>query len=528
MTTERAPSPTRWWTLGAVALGTLMLMFDVSVVAIALPKIHTSLHSSFSDLQWVLDAYALTLAVALITAGSLADRHGRKRIFLAGFAVFTLSSLACGLAGSAEVLNISRGVQGIGAAVLFAVGPAMLGHEFHGKERATAFSLFGAVTGLGLALGPLLGGALTSGLSWRWIFFLNLPVGVVAIIFTALKSPESRNPNSRGTDVPGVLLLTVSLGSLVLAIIRGGPDGWTSGRILALYAVAAVAGAAFVGVELAKRDRAMFDFAFFRNPTFLGISLVAFLANAAGLPSIFIETNYLENVLGSTAWSAGLRMLPLTLALLAFGIIGGGLTGKVPFRLLMGVANLGLGVGLLLTTLATATTSWTALIPSLIFTGLGIGIFNPVRAALAIGITEPNKAGVASGINETCQQVGISLGIAVVGAFFTNRLSAAFTSSAAGRSLGAQAAHQTAVAAGAGTLPTTAGASVLTAARQAFIAGFHDSMALCAVFAFVSAIVAFLLLRSKDLHSSALSPIPPDPDEFSDAPAAEAVPVAGS
>lgn len=528
MSTERAPSPTRWWTLGAVALGTLMLMFDVSVVAIALPQIHSSLKASFSDLQWVLDAYALTLAVALITAGSFADRFGRKRVFLGGFALFTASSLACGLAGGAAVLNVSRGVQGIGAAVLFAVGPAMLGHEFHGKERATAFSLFGAATGLGLALGPLIGGSLTSGLSWRWIFFLNLPVGIVAIVFTALKSPESKDPDSRPTDWAGVVLLTVALSSLVLAIIRGGADGWTSGKILGLFALAAVGTIAFTVVELRKRELAMFDFGYFRNPTFLGISLVALLANAAGLPSVFIETNYLENVLGSNAWSAGLRMLPLTLALFFFGVVGGGLTGKVPFRALMGLANLGLGVGLLLTTLAKADSSWTALIPSLIFVGLGIGIFNPVRAALAIGITAPEKAGVASGINETCQQVGIALGIAVVGALFQNRLTAAFTGSAAGHSLGATAAHQVAAAAGAGTLPSSTDPGVLDAARHAFVAGFHDSMTLCAVFAFASAAVALVLLRSKDLHSSALSLFPPDLEDTAAEPLPAAVPVAGS
>ena len=326
------------------------------------------------------------------------------------------------------------------------------------------------------------------------------------------------------------MLLTVALSTLVLSIIRGGPDGSTSTRIVALYAVAAAALAAFVVVELRKGERAMFDFGYFRNLDVPGISLVALLANAAGLPSVFIETNYLENVLHSTAWSAGLRMLPLTLALFLFGVVGGGLTGKVPFRLLMGLANLGLGVGLLLTTLAKADTSWTALVPSLILVGFGIGVFNPVRAALAIGITSPEKAGVASGINETCQQVGISLGIAVVGALFQNRLTASFTASPAGHSLGS-GAGQVAQAAGSGSLPSTSSAGGAQAAREAFVTGFHDSMALCAVFAFASAVVAFTLLRAKDLHSSALSPVPADLEDqgaVSSRATGDVAPVAGS
>src|SRR5581483_6046609 len=193
MSAERAPSPMRWWTLGIVALGTFMLMLDLSVVSIALPQIHASLHSSFSDLQWVIDAYALTLAVFLVAAGSFADRIGRKKLFQFGLAVFTAASLACGLAGDAVALSSFRAVQGFGAAIMFAVGPALLGHEFHGKERATAFTAFGAAVGLAVATGPLIGGGLTSALSWRWIFFINVPVGIVAMAIGALRVRESFN-----------------------------------------------------------------------------------------------------------------------------------------------------------------------------------------------------------------------------------------------------------------------------------------------------------------------------------------------
>jgi EmrB/QacA subfamily drug resistance transporter len=519
MSAERIPSPTRWWTLGIVALGTFMLLLDLSVVAVALPQIHTSLHSSFSDLQWVVDAYALTLAVFLVTAGSFADRIGRKRVFQAGFALFTAASLACGLAGGAGSLSIFRGVQGIGAAIMFAVGPALLGHEFHGKERATAFSAFGATAGLAIAVGPLIGGALTSALSWRWIFFINVPVGLVSIAIASLRVRESLNKRAHGTDWGGVVTFSVTLGALVFAIIRGSEAGWASAQIITLFAVAAVFLLAFLAVERARGERAMFDLRFFRNPTFVGISLVSFVGNAAALPSVFIETNYVENLLHVDAWGAGLRFLPLTGALFVFGAVAGSLTGKVPFRLLMSVSCLLLGTGLLLTHLADANSSWTALIPSLIITGAGMGSFNPTRAALAIGVTEPAKAGVASGINETFQQVGTAVGIAAVGALFQNRVAHEFAASDVGQRLGHDTAEKAASGISAGALDSVAAGSgslreqVTTAGRQAFLDGFHSAMTLCAVLALAAAVIALFLLRTKDLHSSALSLIPPEVDE---------------
>ena len=520
MNSRTAPSRARGWTLGVVSLGTFMLMLDLSVVAIALPDIRVSLDASFSQLQWVVDAYALALAAFLVTAGSLADRRGRKRVFLVGFVLFTLASLACGLAGTADVLNISRGLQGIGAGILFATGPALLGYEFHGKDRAMAFGVFGAVTGLALAAGPLIGGALTSAVSWRWIFFVNVPVGLLAIAATYLRVRESRDKRAHRVDWAGMVTFSIALTALVFAIIRGNGEGWTSPLIVVCFAVAAVLLVVFVAIERRLGSEAMFDLKLFRNVTFVGMSLVALIANAAGLPSIFIETNFLQNVLDSSAWEAGLRFLPLTIALVVFGAVGGAMTGRVPFRALMGVACAALAVGLMLTFLADADSPWTALIPSMIVTGAGMGLFNPTRAALAIGVTEPARAGVASGINETFQQVGTAIGIAAVGALFQHQVTAAFADSAVGQSMGA-AAEPAGAAISAGAIdPVVAAAgpqqaaATLAAANEAFTIGFHDAMLLCAICAAVAAVIAVFMLRQKDLHSTALSLIPPDPEDF--------------
>jgi EmrB/QacA subfamily drug resistance transporter len=496
-----------------------MLTLDLSVVSVALPQIHDSLHSSFSDLQWVYDAYALTLAIFLVAAGSTADRVGRKRIFQVGFAVFTAASLACALAGDAVTLNSFRAMQGIGAAVLFAVGPALLGHEFHGKERATAFSVFGASVGLAVAAGPLIGGALTSSLSWRWIFYINVPVGILAMVVGALRVRESRRRTAHGADLGGLFTFSVALGALVFATIRGEEQGWSSRATIGLYAAAAVFLVVFVAIERHLGERAMVDLAFFRNRTFVGISLVAMIGNAAALPSIFLETSYLENLLHMDAWGAGLRFLPLTCAMFAAGAIGGALIGKVPFPVLLGSATMVMGIGLLLLLGAHADSTWTVLVPSMIVTGLGMGAFGPGRAALAIGVAEPAKAGAASGINETFQQVGIAIGIAGVGAFFQNRVADAFTSSAVGVRLGHDAATQAAAGVSAGSIDAVARAAgplqepVLAAARSAFVAGMHDAMVVCAGLACIAGLLAFLLLRERDLHASASSSIPPEMDE---------------
>lgn len=519
MSAEKALSPLRWWTLGIVALGTFMLMLDLSVVAVALPAIQSSLHSSFSDLQWVFDAYALTLAIFLVASGSLADRLGRKKIFQVGFAVFTIASLACGLADDATMLSLFRALQGIGGAAMFAVGPAMLSHEFHGKERATAFTVFGAAVGLAVATGPLIGGALTSSLSWRWIFYINVPIGILAIVIGVLRVRESKDRRAPATDWAGLVTFSIALAALVFATIRAPEEGWTSAFTLGLYALSALFLVLFVGIERRMGARAMIDLSLFRSPTFIGISLVAMIGNAGALPSVFFETSYLQNMLGVDAWGAGLRFLPLTIAMFVAGAIGGGLIGKVPFRFLLGGATGVMAVGLLFLNMAEADSKWTVLLPALIISGFGMGAFNPARAALAIGVAEPAKAGVASGVNETFQQVGIAVGIAGVGAFFQNRVVNSFSDSEVGQQLGAEKAEEAAHGISSGAMSSVAESSgaladqVVAAGQIAYMDAFHSAMTLCAILGFIAAAIAFTMLRSKDLHYSSLTNIPPDIDE---------------
>ncbi|MGA2520767.1 MAG: MFS transporter, partial [Acidimicrobiales bacterium] len=240
----------KWWTLIAVCTATFMLLLDITVVNVALPAIQRSLHSAFSDLQWVVDAYSLTLAVLLLTAGVVGDIFGRRGVFAIGLVVFTLSSLVCGLSTTPLMLNIARAVQGTGGAVMFATAVALIASAFQGRERGTAFGIYGAVLGGAVAVGPLVGGALTSAVGWRWIFFVNIPIGVVAVAITLVKVQESRDPTGRRVDWLGVILFSASLFCVALALIRGNPDGWTSGLILTLFAVSAVTMAAFIVAEL--------------------------------------------------------------------------------------------------------------------------------------------------------------------------------------------------------------------------------------------------------------------------------------
>ena len=304
-----------WWTLIAVCLATFMLLVDVTIVQVALPTIQRKLHTSFSDLQWLISAYALSLSALILTSGAVADRFGRKRVFLFGLGVFSAASLVCGLSTSAGMLIAARAVQGIGGAAMFATGLALIGQDFqgpHASKRATAIAIWGATVGGAVAVGPLVGGALTDGLGWQWIFFVNVPIGVVTFALAVNRMVNKADPGATQLDLWGLVTFSGSLFLLVFALVIGNDDGWSSTKVLAMLVGAAALMAAFIAVELLQK-RPMFDLSLFRKPSFTGVSFATLMVGGGMFAMFPYITLYLQNDLGYSPLQGGLRMLPATL-----------------------------------------------------------------------------------------------------------------------------------------------------------------------------------------------------------------------
>ncbi len=497
----------KWWTLAAVCFGTFMLLLDVTIVNVALPDIQASLGSSFSDLQWVIDAYALTLAALLLTAGSLSDIFGRRRLYIIGLVLFTAASALCGASQGTLMLQLSRGLQGVGGAVMFTVSLALLASAFQGKDRGTAFGIWGAITGVAVAIGPVFGGLLVSGLSWRWIFFVNIPVGAVALAITVLKVAESRNPKATRPDWPGFVLFTGSLSALVYALIESGRSSFTDPVVLACFAAAVVLMAVFVLVEL-RSSTPMLDLSLFRLPTFSGGAIAAFGISAGIFSMLLYITLYLQNVLRYDALGTGVRLLVLSGAILVVATIAGRVSSHLPVRALIG-PGLGLiGIGLLLMRGIDASTAWTHLIPGMIVAGIGVGMVNPPLASTAVGVVPPRLAGMASGINSTFRQVGIATGIALLGTLFASRLDDAIRTGAAGTPLASRSGSlATAVQSGqlASTLqqvPKSQVPLVQHLAATGFTTALNQILLISGIMTLIAGVLAFLLIRTKDFHVS--------------------------
>ncbi len=495
----------KWWTLTAVCVAIFMLLLDITVVNVALPSVARSLGASFTDLQWVVDAYALTLAALLLTAGSLADRVGRRAIFVGGLVMFTLASLACALAPTALFLILARGVQGIGGAAMFATSLALLAQEFHGRERGTAFGVFGATTGFAVAVGPLLGGVLTTGLSWRAIFLINVPVGVAAVAITLTRLAETRDPRPGRLDWAGFLTFSGTLVALVFALIRGNAEGWTSAVIIACLAGAAVLLAAFVAIER-RRPEPMLDLALFAKPSSSGAAAAAFAISASIFALFLYITLYLQGVLGFSALGAGLRTLPISLLSFVVAAAAGKASAHLPGRLMIAAGLALIGAGLLTMRGLQPSSAWTALLPGFCLSGLGIGLVNPPLASAVIGVVSPAQSGMASGMNTTFRQVGIATGIAGLGAIFQHQIHQSIQAT-----LGASA-HATsfaqAIAGGAGGqviahAPTTLRPSLLHAQQVAVTSALNDVFLVGALVALAGAVATLLLIRGRDLVTAA-------------------------
>jgi EmrB/QacA subfamily drug resistance transporter len=413
----------KWWTLVAVGAGIFMLLLDVTIVNVALPDIEQAFDASLSDLQWVIDAYALTLAALQLTAGSLADRFGRRLLFSIGIVVFTLGSLLCGLAPGSAFLAISRAFQGIGGAIMFATGLALIANAFHGRDRGVAFGVFGAITGVAVAVGPVVGGALVSGLSWRWIFLVNIPVGIAALVVTLRSVDESRAPHARPVDYLGLGTFSLGLAALVYGLIRSNEDGWSSTTVVVSLIAAVVLLLAFVAAETAQKEP-MFDLTLFRKPTFVGGLIAAFAISASLFSQFPYLVIYMQAGLGLSAIDIGLRFLVMSGPIFITAAIAGRLTEHVPTRYLIGPGFLAIGVAQLLMRGLDPGSDWTHFIPGFLLAGVGAGFINVPLASTAVGVVEPARAGMASGINSTLRQVGIATGVAALGAIFSHHASA--------------------------------------------------------------------------------------------------------
>ncbi|HEU4977618.1 MAG TPA: MFS transporter [Solirubrobacteraceae bacterium] len=490
----------RWWTLAAVCVATFMLLLDITIVNVALPDIARSLHSSFTDLQWVIDAYSLSLAALLLTAGALADLLGRRRIFMIGLGLFSASSLLCALSSSPAMLDAARALQGIGGAAMFATSLALLAGAFHGRDRGTAFGIWGATIGLSVAIGPLVGGLLTEKVAWQSIFYLNVPIGIGAIYVTLTRVAETRDPDAAGIDWAGLVTFSAGLFCLVYALVRGNADGWTSGTILACLVAAGVLLPGFVWVESRQR-RPMFDLTLFRKPAFLGASLAAFALSASMFAMFLYLTLYIQNALGYSPLQAGLRFLPTSLVSFVVAAVAGRLSARLPMRALVGAGLTLTGVGLLLMGGLNADSGWTALLAGFVVAGAGVGMANPTLASTAVGVVVPERAGMAAGIGNTFRQTGIATGIAALGAVFEHL--------AATKVVHAFAAAPAAVRARVAQVPSEVLATgspkpfhAIPGGAHMYLAGFTGALntlfVISGATALAGAVLGFALIRGRD------------------------------
>jgi EmrB/QacA subfamily drug resistance transporter len=501
----------KWWTLFAVSVATFMLLLDITVVNTALPAIEEDLGASFTELQWVIDAYTLSLAALVLTAGVLADRLGRRRVFAVGLGIFTIASLLAGLAGDPTFLNLARALQGIGGAIMFAVSLALIAQEFEpGRERGTAMGVYGATIGVAVATGPLVGGALTDSLGWESVFFINVPIGIAAIAVTYARLRETRDPNASSIDWAGLVTFSTALFLLVLGLLRGNEEGWGSTMIVALLAGSVALMGLFLAIET-RVKHPMLPLGLFRNRTFTGVQLAAAGVSASMFALFLYLTFYLQGFLGHDPLEAGLRYLPLTLVTFFVSAAAGALITKVPARVMLAVGLSLTGGALLLMGGLAPTDEWTALLPGFLIAGAGVGLINPVIADVAVSVVPKEQSGMASGINDTFRQVGIAIGIAAWGAIFLGRGAAEVEQVAAGTPTATgERPRQLVEAVSSGNLdaalanvPAGAREGVETAAREGFLAGMNDILMLGGILSFAGALAALWLVRERDIQREA-------------------------
>jgi EmrB/QacA subfamily drug resistance transporter len=453
----------KWWTLAAVAFGLFMIMLDNTVVNVALPSIERDLHISISSLEWIVTSYALVFAALLITGGKLADLYGRRRIFIVGLVVFTLSSLACGLAPSAGFLIGARVVQGAGAALMNPATLSIITATFPARQRGTAIGIWAGVSALALAIGPLAGGLIVDNINWNWIFFVNVPVGVLGVIASRIFITESRDTShEQSIDLPGLTTSGLGLFALTYALIEGNQHGWTSAEIVGLFVAAVVMLGLFVVVESRQR-LPMLDLSLFKIGSFTGANIVALLVSLGMFGVFFYVSLYVQNVLGYTPTQAGAIFLPMTVLIILVAPLAGRASDRVGSRWLMGGGMALLGVSLLLYQRMGVHSNFWTLLPALLTGGVGMASTMSPMTSAAMASVPVDKSGVGSGVLNSFRQVGGALGIAVMGAILASYVHAGIRSA-----LG----------------------------KQEFVNGLHAALLVSAGIALAAAVVAVVLVRT--------------------------------
>ncbi len=409
----------KWLPLVAVCLGSFMLIVDTTVVTVALPEIGTGLDASLSSLQWVMNIYTLVLAALTLSAGSVGDLLGRRKVYLLSLAVFAGSSLLCAVAPGAGVLIAARGLQGIGGAAMFVTSMALLGTTYEGKDRGVAMGVWSSVIGVAAAVGPVFGGLLTESMSWRAIFYVNIPICLVTMVLTKICFTESRQSANARIDFPGIITFAITSGTLTYGLIRAGEDGWTSGLTLGLFALALLGAVLFVLAER-RHPSPMLDLSLMRDASFLAIMLST-IASAWGFSSLVFTSLWLQSVVGLTPIKAGLALLPLAAATFLASTLTGKCLHEVSPRVTITAALVLVGVGCAINGLVIdGDSSWTAALPGLLVIGAGVGVGMPATASAVFASVPPQRAGMGSGAMATFRQLGQALGVAVLGLVFAH------------------------------------------------------------------------------------------------------------
>jgi EmrB/QacA subfamily drug resistance transporter len=529
----QAKDPRRWYTLAAVNFALFMALLDVTVVNVALPSIAQDFKTTFSELQWVIDTYALVLAALILTMAKIGDLFGRKRLFLVGLFIFAGASLGCALSQNVTQLQIARAVQGIGGAILSPIAAAIISATFWGPELGTAFGIYGGVSGVALIAGPILGGVLVKYVNWQSVFLINVPIGIIAIVAGAVVIKESRNPRAhRYIDFPGVLLSIATLFALTLALIKGSEWGWVSGRTLSWLAASVVLFVLFIAAEMVQARRgldAMMDLSLFRVPTFSATAIITIIVSFAYAGLLLIIALLFQNVLGYDALGTGLRYIPFVIGSIIVAPVVGAYANRLGARLIFGVGLTILALGFLLLTRITPADDWGVLILGLLIAGLGGAAVQAQLTNAAVASAPRQRAGIATGISATMRQVGSSMGIALLGSIFTSRYSHYLPGNLATAQVPKDLADQLVRGGGgnvsvAGRVPIGVPPQLASPIQQAthtdFIMSFNDTIRFTTVLLVVAVVIAVVFVRRRDTelaagvqpHVAAVQPTPASAD----------------